>query len=65
MKRRDLALQYFPDKEPKEAVRSLHRWIINCPDLVHALAAADRQFQRRRELTVRQVRTILFYLGDP
>ena len=33
MKRRDLALEYFPGKKPVEAVRNLRRWINNCPKL--------------------------------
>ena len=31
MDRRTLAMQYFPDRDPVEAVRSLRRMIANCP----------------------------------
>ena len=37
MNRRSLALQYFPDRSPVEAVRSLRRMIAGCPQLVAAL----------------------------
>ena len=56
---------YFPGKSPREAVRSLLGWIHNCPDLVAALEALGLPYKNRRELTVRQVRIIMEYLGDP
>lgn len=65
MKRRDLATLYFPDKSPIEAVRSLRRWIANCPDLVAALNALGVESKKKKDLTVRQVRLIIEYLGDP
>ena len=65
MKRRDLATLYFPDKEPREAVRSLLGWIKNCPDLVSALDDLGMPYLKMRELSVRQVRLIKKYLGDP
>ena len=65
MKRRDLATQYFPDRKPREAVRSLLGWIKNCPDLVSALDDLGMPYLKMRELSVRQVRLIKEYLGDP
>ena len=65
MKRRDLATLYFPDKEPREAVRSLLGWIKNCPDLVLALNDLHIPYIYKKEFTVRQVRLIMEYLGDP
>ena len=65
MKRRDLALQYFPEKKPREAVRSLLRWIDNCPDLLAALNDLGIPCKKKRDLTLRQVRIIKEYLGDP
>ena len=65
MKRRSLALQYFPDRKPVEAVRSLRRWIDNCPDLVSALRELNIDYKNKRDLTIRQVRLIMYYLGDP
>ena len=65
MKRRSLALQYFPDRKPVEALRSLRRWIDNCPDLVAALRELNIDYKNKRDLTIRQVRLIMYYLGDP
>ena len=65
MKRRFLALQYFPDRKPVEAVRSLRRWIDNCPDLVSALRNLRCDYKNKKNLTIRQVRLIMDYLGDP
>lgn len=65
MKRRDLALMYFPDKSPVEAVRSLRRWIENCPSLVAALDNISPSHRKKQDLTIRQVHLIMEYLGDP
>lgn len=65
MKRTDLAMEYFPDLQPRAAVRKLHSWIVNCPDLVAELTARNRKFFRCRDLTVRQVLLIKHYLGEP
>lgn len=65
MKRRDLALQYFPDKTPVEAVRTLRRWIDNCPQLTEELRKLNPNFKCQKDLTIRQVRLIMDYLGDP
>ena len=64
MDRRTLAMQYFPDRDPVEAVRSLRRMIANCPQLVAALDALGEHW-KKKQLTVRQVRLIKDYLGDP
>ncbi|MCI6081665.1 MAG: DUF4248 domain-containing protein [Prevotella sp.] len=37
MKRRDLAMKYFPESSPRAAVKALLRWIDNCSDLIKAL----------------------------
>ena len=65
MKRRDLALMYFPGKEPRAAVNKLLRWISNCPQLMQALGEYDTSFKKKKDLTVRQVRIIMEYLGEP
>ena len=65
MRRRELAKQYFPDRKPREAVRSLLGWIKNCPDLVAALEELGMPYHKTRELSVRQVRIIMEYLGEP
>ncbi|WP_371590991.1 DUF4248 domain-containing protein, partial [Prevotella sp. P5-92] len=56
MTRRDLAIMYFPDKSPIEAVRSLRMWIANCPDLVAALEEIGQPYKKTKTLTARQVR---------
>lgn len=65
MKRRDLAMMYFPDKSPVEAVRALRRWIDNCPALVASLDDISPSHKKKQILTARQVRIIMEYLGDP
>lgn len=65
MTRRELALEYFPEKPPVEAVRNLRRWIARCPDLVGELNALHLPYLKSKNLTVRQVRIIKYYLGDP
>ena len=56
---------YFPDRKPREAVRSLLGWIKKCPDLVSALDELGMPYRKMRELSVKQVRLIKEYLGDP
>ena len=56
---------YFPDKTPDQAVRNLRRWIENCPDLVAALKEIGMPRKHKKDLTARQVRIIMEYLGDP
>ena len=65
MKRKDLAIMYFPDKTPDQAVRNLRRWIENCPDLVAALKEIGMPRKHKKDLIARQVRIIMEYLGDP
>ena len=65
MTRRELALLYFPDKTPIEAVRSLRRWIEGCPQLMSALDELSMPYKKCRILSARQVRIIMEYLGDP
>ena len=65
MKRRDLALEYFPGKKPVEAVRNLRRWINNCPKLKEELLAINPHFFGLRYLTLTEVRLIKYYLGNP
>ena len=65
MKRRDLATLYFPNSKPRIAVKALLRWIDNCPDLLEALEELNVPFRHKQNLTTRQVRLIMEYLGDP
>lgn len=63
--RRSLALMYFPDMEGKQAVRRLTYWIKLCKPLYEELTANDQKFNRRRYLTLREVRLIMKHLGEP
>ena len=65
MKRRDLATLYFPNSKPRIAVKALLRWIDNCPDLLDALEELNVPFRHKQNLTARQVRLIMEYLGEP
>ena len=65
MKRRDLAKKYFPEMSDVEAVRSLRRWIEGCPKLMSALEELSMPFKKSRNLSEKQVRTIVEYLGNP
>lgn len=56
---------YFPHSKPRIAVKALLRWIDNCPDLVSALNALNLPFRHKQNLTTRQVRLIMEYLGEP
>ena len=65
MKRRDLAMKYFPESSPRAAVKALLRWIDNCPDLIKALDGLNIPYRHKINLTAKQVRIIMEYLGDP
>ena len=65
MKRRDLAIMYFPNSKPRIAVKALLRWIDNCNDLVEALDGLNVPYRHKQHLTVRQVRLIMEYLEEP
>ena len=65
VKRRDLAKKYFPESSPRAAVKALLRWIDNCPDLIKALDELNIPYRHKINLTAKQVRTIMEYLGDP
>ena len=63
--RRSLACQYFPDAEPEQAVRRLTSWIRRCRPLYAELTRGGTPFDKRRNLTVREARLIMEYLGEP
>ncbi|MCI6461363.1 MAG: DUF4248 domain-containing protein [Prevotella sp.] len=65
MKRRELAMMYFPMKRESEARRILSRWIYRCPELVEELKKISSTFYKRRELSNKEVKLIIQYLGDP
>ena len=64
MKRRDLALQYFPHLTPKAAVRKLTMWINGCKELKAELDKR-RDIARIQDFTVREVKLIKQYLDEP
>nr|WP_325288200.1 DUF4248 domain-containing protein [uncultured Bacteroides sp.] len=63
--RRSLACQYFPDAKPEQAVRRLTSWIRRCRPLYAELTRGGTPFDKRRNLTVREARLIMEYLGEP
>lgn len=64
MKKVDLALLYFPDSDPKVAIRHLMRWINGCPPLLEELSATGYHASQKI-FTSRQVTLINHHLGGP
>ena len=58
-------MKYFPESSPRAAVKALLRWIDNCPDLIKALDDINVPLRHKQNLTTRQVRVIMEYLGEP
>ena len=58
-------MKYFPESTPRAAVKALLRWIDNCPDLIKALDEPNIPYRHKINLTAKQVRIIMEYLGDP
>lgn len=63
--RRSLALLYFPELTPPQAVRRLTRWIKRCKPLYEELTCNGKAFDKRQFLTVREAKMIMEYLGEP
>ena len=63
--RRSLAMAYFPDATPQQAVRRLTHWIRNCRELYEKLNHNGRMFDKKQILTVREAKLIMEYLGEP
>ena len=63
--KKELACLYFPDaKDPHTAVNHLMAWVHRCRGLPEKLAELGYH-KNSRLLTPRQVREIVFYLGEP
>ena len=62
--RRSLAMLYFPDCEPRNAVRRLTGMIMRCTDLYEQLTRYS-SFDKRQNLTIRETRLFVDYLGLP
>ena len=65
MKRSELAMRYFPMKSESEARRMLSRWIYRCQDLVDEFKKISPYFYKKKELSKKEVKLIIQYLGDP
>ncbi len=63
--RRILAMMYFPDCEPQNAVRRLTSEFKRCVELHELLTAKGKRFDNKQILTIREVKLIEEYLGEP
>lgn len=63
--RRILAMMYFPDSESQNAVRRLTGEIKRCTELYELLTAKGKRFDNKQILTIREVKLIEEYLGEP
>ena len=63
--RRILAMMYFPDCEPQNAVRRLTSEIKRCVELYELLTAKGKRFDNKQILTIREVKLIEEHLGEP
>lgn len=63
--RQSLAKMFFPEKSDRNARRSLYAWIKKCRPLDEALNRGCGAFDHRRDLTIREVKLIFDYLGNP
>ncbi len=63
--RRILAMMYFPDCEPANAVRRLTSEIKRCVELYELLTTKGKRFDKKQILTIREVKLIEEFLGEP
>ena len=63
--RRILAMMYFPDCEPANAVRRLTSEIKRCVELYELLTSKGKRFDKKQILTIREVKLIEEFLGEP
>lgn len=62
--KKELALCYFPDSDPKVAVNRLVRWINRNQELMDELEKAGYN-KNIRTFCPRQVKAIVKFLGEP
>ncbi len=62
--KKELALMYFPDSQPRTAVNHLMSWIRRCTQLWTELQATGYE-TTCKTFTPRQVRAIVEQLGEP
>lgn len=60
----ELAHLYFPCLSVESAVRRLMRWIHRCGDLMSELQKLDYR-PKCHAFSAREVRLIVYYLGEP
>ncbi len=61
----ELALCYFPDDQPRSALRGLKRWISYRRALYDDLTAAGYLAKGKQRLTPKMVKMIVEHLGEP
>ena len=62
--KKELALCYFPDSNPRTAVNHLMSWIHRCTPLWEQLLQSG-YCSTNKQFTPRQVRAIIEQLGEP
>ncbi len=62
--KKELALMYFPDSQPRTAVNHLMAWIRRCTSLWQQLQGMGYQ-TTCKAFTPREVRAIVEQLGEP
>jgi len=62
--KKELALLYFPDSQPRTAVNHLMTWIQNCPQLLEEFEATGYKV-KNKDFTPRQVKAIVEQFGEP
>ena len=62
--KKELALMYFPDSQPRTAVNHLMAWIRRCKQLWHQLQSMG-YYPKCKTFTPREVRAIVEQLGEP
>jgi hypothetical protein len=62
--KKELALMYFPDSQPRTAVNHLMSWIRRCTQLWEELQGMGYQ-PTSKAFTPREVRAIVEQLGEP
>ena len=60
----ELALTYFPQSNPSDAVRTLMKMVDYCKELHQALLATGYK-KTQRFFTPKQISLIYAYLGEP
>ena len=62
--KKELALLYFPQSQPRTAVNHLMAWILRCTRLHEQLHTMGYR-KSCKTFTPREVRTIVDWLGEP